>query len=103
MTEFAGAVYRLLTEIPKGKVTTYGAIAARLGRPGAARAVGNILHENPRPDLYPCFRVVNGQGRPAPNFGLGGPEIQQAMLEADGIEVKDGRVDLGRYLYRFGE
>lgn len=94
-------VYALVRSVPKGRVTTYGAIAAALGNPRLARAVGNALHQNDDPVYTPCWRVVNAQGRLAPNFGFGGPVLQQAFLEQDGIEVTDGYVDLARYGYRF--
>lgn len=94
------AVYAFLRSVPAGKVVTYGQIATYLGNPHLARVVGNILHRNPDPDHTPCFRVVNSQGRLAPNFAIDGPEEQQRRLEADGIEVKDLHVDLSKYQYR---
>lgn len=96
----AEAVYSYLRSIPSGKVVTYGQIAAHLGNPHLARVVGNILHHNPDPDRTPCFRVVNSQGRLAPNFAIDGPEEQQRRLEADGIEVRNLHVDLDKYQYR---
>ena len=71
-------VYELVQKIPEGKVTTYGQLAARLGNPGLARAVGNILHRNPDPARYPCHRVVNARGEPAKHFAFGGAEAQKA-------------------------
>lgn len=99
---FARRVLLALLAIPRGKVTTYGILAAAAGCPGAARAVGNILHSNPEPDAFPCFRVVNSKGGLARSFGFGGPAEQQRRLENDGIAVNGGRVDLGEYLYTFG-
>lgn len=90
-------VYDFLLTIPKGKVVTYGQIAAYLGNKHLARAVGNILHENPHPELYPCYKVVNAKGRLAAHFGWGGMEKQKELLQADGIEVVDGAVDLCKY------
>ena len=90
-------VYSYLQTIPKGKVVTYGQIATHLGNKGLARVVGNILHTNPRPDLYPCYKVVNSQGKLAANFGCGGIEEQKRRLEKDGIEVVDYQVDLQKY------
>lgn len=90
-------VYDYLLTIPKGKVATYGQIAEALGNPKLARVVGNILHVNPEPDRYPCYKVVNSQGKLAANFGFGGPEEQQRRLEKDGIEVINGKVDLKKY------
>lgn len=90
-------VYNYLLTIPKGKVATYGQIAQALGNKHLARAVGNILHVNPDPDRYPCYKVVNSQGKLAQNFGFGGLEEQKRRLEADGIEVIRGTVDLKKY------
>lgn len=90
-------VYEYLRSIPSGKVVTYGQIAAHLGNPGLARAVGNALHRNPDPDRNPCFRVVNASGKLSENFGFGGMEEQKRRLEADGIVVENCRVDLGKY------
>ena len=94
-------VYEYLRTIPKGKVVTYGTIAKALGRPKAARSVGNILHNNDDPIYYPCYKVVDRNGRLAEHFGdEGGIETQKKRLEADGIEVKDYRVDLKKYLWK---
>ena len=93
-------VYDYLLTIPAGKVVTYGQIAAHLGNPKLARVVGNILHVNPEPDIYPCYKVVNAQGRLAEHFGCGGLSEQRRRLEADGIEVTDGKVDLKKYQWR---
>ena len=55
-------LYRLLTQIPKGMVTTYGVLAKRLGDSRWARAVGNALHKNIDGDKFPCYKVVNSRG-----------------------------------------
>ena len=94
-------VYNAVKLIPKGKVTTYGDLAAYLGNPKLARAIGNILHVNPYEGIVPCHRVVNAQGRLAQNFGFGGIEGQQQRLEAEGISVINGKVDLEKYRFRF--
>ncbi len=93
-------VYNAVKLIPKGKVTTYGDLAAYLGNPRLARVVGNILHVNPHEGIVPCHRVVNAQGRLARNFGFGGIKGQQQRLEADGVTVVNGKVDLGKYRFR---
>ncbi|MBR5341702.1 MAG: MGMT family protein [Erysipelotrichaceae bacterium] len=94
-------VYEYLTRIPKGKVVTYGQIAEDLGNKGYARAIGNILHNNPEPIRCPCFKVVNSKGRLAEHFGdKGGIETQRKRLEADGVEVIDYRVDLNKYQWK---
>ena len=96
-SRFLMEVLEKLLEIPKGKVVTYAQLASLVGHPGAARAVGNALHQNPLPDIFPCFRVVNAQGRLAKNFGAGGIAEQRRRLEADGIAVNDNCVNLAVY------
>ena len=92
-------VYEYLLTIPKGKVVTYKQIAEYLGNPKLARVVGNILHVNPYPEIYPCYKVVNSRGGLAKHFGYGGIDMQKAKLEADGIEVVEYTVDLKKYQY----
>ena len=90
-------IYEAVRKIPAGHVATYGQIAELAGNPRMSRAVGNALHKNPDPDGTPCFRVVNSKGELSGEFAFGGAGRQQALLEADGIEVADGRVDLAKY------
>ena len=90
-------IYEVVKKIPKGKVATYGQVAELAGDKRMARAVGNALHKNPDPDNIPCFRVVNAKGELAGEFAFGGAGEQAKLLEADGIEVVDGRVDLEKY------
>ena len=85
------------TKIPKGHVATYGKVAELAGDAKMARAVGNALHKNPDPEHIPCFRVVNAKGELAGAFAFGGESVQAQLLEADGIEVIDGKVDLKKY------
>lgn len=61
MTPFSKAVYEILRKIPKGKTRTYKQVAAAAGRPGAYRAVGNILNKNFDPTI-PCHRVIRSDG-----------------------------------------
>ena len=93
-------VYEFLRAIPKGKVVTYGQIAAMLGNKNLCRAVGNILHGNPDPDRYPCYKVVNARGNLSEHFAFGGLDGQKRRLEADGIEVRSGKVDLKKYQWK---
>ena len=91
-------VYAFLLTIPKGKVATYGQIARHLGSQHLARAVGNILHQNPDPSKYPCHRVVNSQGQVAEHYAFGGGAAQRKRLEDEGIVFEpDGRIDLKKY------
>lgn len=93
-------IYDAVMLIPKGQVATYGQIAVIAGNRGYARIVGNALHKNPAPGIIPCHRVVNAKGRLAPNFAFGGAGEQQRLLEAEGVEVLDGFVDLKKYQMR---
>lgn len=91
-------VYAYLKTIPKGKVTTYGQIAALLGNKQLARAVGNILHQNPDPTKFPCHRVVNSKGKVAESYAFGGSTAQRKLLENEGIVFgNDGTIDLEKY------
>ena len=89
-------IYEAVKRIPKGHVATYGQVAAMAGNEKMSRAVGNALHKNPDPDHIPCFRVVNSQGKLSGNFAFG-EGVQERLLAEDGIEVKNGRVDLSKY------
>ena len=90
-------IYEFLLTIPNGKVVTYSQIAEYLGNKKLARVVGNILHNNPNEDRYPCYKVVNSKGHLSSNFAFGGIEKQKEKLEKDGIVVENYRVDLNKY------
>lgn len=90
-------VYEFLLTIPKGKVVTYSQIAEYLGNKKLARVVGNILHNNPNEEKYPCYKVVNSKGGLSNNFAFGGIEKQKETLEKEGIVVEKYRVDLNKY------
>ena len=94
-------IYEAVKRIPKGRVATYGQVAAMAGNERMSRAVGNALHKNPTPGIVPCHRVVDARGRLAGGFAFGGMEAQAALLTAEGVEVVDGKVDLGKYGMRF--
>ena len=96
----AKRIYEAVKKIPYGHVATYAQIAELAGDRKMARAVGNALHKNPDPDGIPCFRVVNSKGELAGEFAFGGSGAQAKLLMAEGIEVKDGRVDLTRFQWR---
>ena len=90
-------VYEFLRTIPRGKVVTYGQIAAYLGNKHLARVVGNILHHNPDESKYPCYKVVDSKGNLSAHFAFGGIEKQKEKLEKEGIVVKDYQVNLNQY------
>lgn len=87
---FFKRVWKLLSKIPKGKVTTYSEIARHLKKPRAARAVGNACSANPNAPKVPCHRVVASDGT------LGGyadgAKKKIALLKKEGVLVKNGRI-----------
>lgn len=93
----AKRIYEAVKRIPYGRVATYAQVAEMAGDRKMARAVGNALHKNPDPANIPCYRVVNSKGELAGEFAFGGAGAQAKLLAAEGVEVKDGRVDLGKY------
>ena len=90
-------VLAFLQTIPRGKVVTYGQIAAALGNRKLARAVGNALHRNPDGVRYPCYKVVSAQGKLSRHYAFGGAAAQCRRLQEEGIEVTGDRVDLSQY------
>ena len=88
-------VYEFVKNIHRGKVATYGQIALFLGNRNYARAVGNILHDNPDPEHIPCHRVVNAQGKLSRSYAFGGIDVQRRLLESEGVVFKNEQmVDL---------
>ena len=80
--DFQRDVLRELARVPYGETTTYGSLAARVGRPRAARAVGTAMNRNPVPTVLPCHRVV-GSGGSLVGYG-GGLERKRALLVLEG-------------------
>ena len=95
---FFETIYEIVCKVPRGKVTTYGDVARMAGHPRASRQVGWALHVNPRPGEIPCHRVVFLDGRVTDGFAFGGPEVQRALLEAEGVVFgEDDRIDMQVY------
>lgn len=114
MTKLELKIYDIVRNIPCGQVMTYGQVAEKAGDKHLARVVGNVMHKNPVPfwqlarevgfdaqepgsewkDFVPvpCHRVVNSTGKMGANFGMGGPEIQEKMLKAEGVKIVNGKV-----------
>ena len=90
MPSFQKKVYRVVRGIPKGKVLSYGRVAALAGRPGAGRAVGNILNKNPNPEVVPCHRVIKSDGRVGRYRG--GTKRKIALLKKEGVVIKSGKI-----------
>ena len=97
---FEQKVWEALKSIPKGKVSTYKAIAEYIGSPGSARAVGNALKKNPDSPVVPCHRIIRSDGR------IGGYRYgtirKTKLLIGEGIRIdSEGIVNLAKYVFRF--
>lgn len=94
--QFSDDVLNIVAQIPRGKVTTYGIIAAWAGWPSHSRMVGRTLRYTPGAVELPCHRVVNIEGRTAPGW------IRQRMLlEEEGVTFKsNGHVDMRKHLWQ---
>lgn len=93
-------IYEIVSQIPYGKVATYGQIAALAGNKRLSRVVGYALHVNPDPDRIPCYRVVNRFGEVSSAFAFGGGNRQIELLQAEGVDFVDGRVDMERFQWK---
>ena len=95
---FARAVWRCVRRIPRGRVATYGQIAALLGRPRAARAVGHAMHECPSD--VPWHRVVNASGGISRRARMESMLTQRLLLLREGVTLRNGRVSLAHHRWR---
>ncbi len=82
-TDFLRAVWTACYRIPYGRTATYGDLARRVGRPGAARAVGTAMRRNPCPIVIPCHRILGCGGKVGGYSGPGGVEFKQRLLEME--------------------
>jgi len=98
-TPFQKKVYDLVSQIPKGKVMTYGQVAALAGSPGAARAVGMCMKHNPDTTTIPCHRVVASNGALTGYSADGGVKTKLAKLTEEGVYFKGTRVLLEQSLW----
>ncbi len=85
LSVFAKRVYAVVAKIPKGKTMTYKQVAAKAGKPGAARAVGTLMSHNYNPKI-PCHRVVRSDGKIG-NYNRGGPAKKFELLMMEGYRV----------------
>jgi len=100
VSDFDRQVYAVIRQVPRGRLATYGQVARVLGRPGAARAVGNALHKNPWAPDIPCHRIIKANG----DIGgyVQGRQVKTSLLASEGINIKDGQViNFNRYLIHF--
>ncbi|WP_339787943.1 MGMT family protein [uncultured Imperialibacter sp.] len=90
-TSFFQDVYEVARLIPKGRVTSYGAIANYLGTKGSSRLVGWAVNSAGMPDDVPAHRVVNRVGVLSGKHHFGGSRMEE-LLKAEGIEVKNDKI-----------
>lgn len=91
---FRESVYSVAKRIPKGKVLTYGQLAALAGSPGAARAAGMCMKQNPDATTIPCHRVVASDGK-LTGFAFGdGVSTKKQLLQREGVAFIGDRVNL---------
>ena len=109
LSAYQQAILRILAEVPKGKVTTYGDLAKELARrnpkwsPHASRAVGTTMRNNPCGPQIPCHRVIKSDGIIG-NFrggAEGAVEEKTRMLRDEGITVMNGNINLEEYRHKF--
>ncbi|MBI2425772.1 MAG: methylated-DNA--[protein]-cysteine S-methyltransferase [Candidatus Hydrogenedentes bacterium] len=92
---FARQVYAVAQAIPAGETLTYGEVAAQLGQPGAARAVGQALGRNPIALIIPCHRVLAAGGKPGGFSAHGGASTKEKLLAIEGAVRGGGQLELG--------
>ena len=98
MRPFTTRVYAMVRRVPRGRVVSYGGIAALLGQPRAARGVGHALSALPDGADVPWWRVINRNGEISIRGTLHGPQLQRALLEGEGVQFSEaGRVDWQRF------
>jgi O-6-methylguanine DNA methyltransferase len=91
-------VYRLTCQIPYGKVSTYGALGLALEPEVGPRTIGYAMSIC-SDDTVPCHRVIKSDGAIG-GYGADGIRRKVALLEEEGVQVKDGKIDLAKYLFR---
>ena len=101
---FSERVYEIVSRIPRGRVTTYGAIARALGDPRGARNVGWALNDAPAEADLPCHRVVDRDGNLSGGWHWGHPDVMAGLLDDEGVPfLEPHRVDLAACLWSPGE
>ena len=94
-SDLSKRVHALVRRVPAGRVVTYGQVAALVGAPRAARAVGQAMRVCPA--SVPWHRVVNGRGTISRRGDGSGALSQRVLLEGEGVRFVRGRIDFGRY------
>lgn len=94
-------IYAVVRRVPRGRVATYGQVAAVAGLPRHARLVGYALNVLPPDSDVPWHRVVNAKGRISLRAdGLGHEDLQERLLRREGVRLVDGAIPLARYQWR---
>ena len=99
-TEFSKRVIDLIRSVPKGKVATYGLIASLAGHPQGSRGVGWLLHSSTNKHKLPWQRIIKSGGQLS--FPMSSPKfnLQKNKLEAEGVIVVNGKIDLKKFLWK---
>jgi len=90
--DFFLRVYEVVKQIPYGKITTYGAIAKKIGAPKSARMVGYALNASAMQEDVPAHRVVNRKGLLTGKHHFQGTNLMQQLLENEGVKIKENTV-----------
>jgi methylated-DNA-[protein]-cysteine S-methyltransferase len=109
LSPYQQAILRILAEVPRGKVTTYGDLAKELAKrdprwsPSASRAVGTTMRNNPCGPQIPCHRVIKSDGSVGNFRGgeKGAVDEKIGMLRVEGVTVLNGKIDLKTYRHEF--
>ncbi|MAG45645.1 MAG: cysteine methyltransferase [Nanoarchaeota archaeon] len=99
----AESIYKLCKQIPKGKISTYKELGKTLNIK-AYQAIGRALKKNPDPENTPCFKIIKSNGEIGGYAGkITGKKIEEKIkrLKSEGIEIKQGKIELSKYLHRF--
>lgn len=98
--DFFDSVYKVVRLIPKGRVTSYGAIAKYLGSPQSSRVVGYAMNaSHTQKPKVPAHRVVNRNGELSGRHHFATPFLMQELLEKEGVKIKNDRVEDFQKLY----
>jgi methylated-DNA-protein-cysteine methyltransferase related protein len=94
-------IYAVVKRVPRGRVATYGQIAALAGLPRYARLVGYALNQLPPDSAVPWHRIVNAKGQISLRAnGLGHEELQAQLLRREGVRLEEGTIALPRFQWR---
>ncbi|HEX4404792.1 MAG TPA: methylated-DNA--[protein]-cysteine S-methyltransferase [Polyangia bacterium] len=94
-------IYAVVRRVPRGRVATYGQVAALAGMPRHARQVGYALHQLPANSAVPWHRIVNAKGRISLRAnGLGYEELKAQLLRREGVRLSEGAIALPRFQWQ---